>query len=204
MIIADIAISIRECFAGASHVSEIDGTPRLVIHRPWDRVDAGIGTGHKTPCFGYTSAAMVGCFVGSTFASCPRTAILTERAISCVMAYLPSTIPMSRSGRYCKSASNRDLGSRRRGSLIYTSFCRYGLSEDHIATTPHDINRQSATSGHSITVHSANLKKNQPIADDQSMLRRLFPAWPISTASAGSPKHSDTRWLLCWKKSFIF
>src|SRR5882672_10657306 len=32
-------------------------------------------------------------------------------------------------------------GSRRRGSLIYTSFCRYGLSEDHIATTPHDINR---------------------------------------------------------------
>src|ERR1700674_1484337 len=48
---------------------------------------------------------------------------------------------MSRSGRYCKSASNRDLGSRRRGSLIYTSFCRYGLSEDHIATTPHYINR---------------------------------------------------------------
>ena len=48
---------------------------------------------------------------------------------------------MSRSRRYCKSASNRDLGSRRRGSLIYTSFCRYGLSEDHIATTPHDINR---------------------------------------------------------------
>ena len=50
-----------------------------------------------------------------------------------------STIPVSRSGdsvnRY------RDLGSRRRGSLIYTSFCRYGLSEDHIATTPHDINR---------------------------------------------------------------
>ena len=37
--------------------------------------------------------------------------------------------------------SNRDLGSRRRRSLIYTSFCRYGLSEDHIATTPHDINR---------------------------------------------------------------
>jgi len=33
------------------------------------------------------------------------------------------------------------LGSRLRGSLIYTSFCRYGLSEDHIATTPHDINR---------------------------------------------------------------
>jgi len=37
--------------------------------------------------------------------------------------------------------TNRDLGSRWRGSLIYTSFCRYGLSEDHIATTPHDINR---------------------------------------------------------------
>jgi hypothetical protein len=37
--------------------------------------------------------------------------------------------------------SNRDLGSRRRGSLIYTSFCRYGLSEDRIATTPHDITR---------------------------------------------------------------
>jgi hypothetical protein len=34
VIIADIAISIRECFAGASHVSEIDGTPRSVIHRP--------------------------------------------------------------------------------------------------------------------------------------------------------------------------
>src|SRR5467141_2180443 len=48
---------------------------------------------------------------------------------------------MSRSRRYCKSASNRDLGSRRRGSPIYTSFGRYGLSEDHIATTPHDINR---------------------------------------------------------------
>src|SRR6266851_3029342 len=67
--IADIAISIRGRFAGASHVSEIDGTPRSVIHRPWDRVDAGIWTGHKTPCFGYACAAMVGCFVGSTFAS---------------------------------------------------------------------------------------------------------------------------------------
>jgi hypothetical protein len=44
-------------------------------------------------------------------------------------------------GKYCKSTSNRDPGSRRRGSLIYTSFCRYGLSEDHIAITPHDINR---------------------------------------------------------------
>ena len=29
----------------------------------------------------------------------------------------------------------------RRGSLIYTSFWRYELSEDHIATTPHDIDR---------------------------------------------------------------
>ena len=58
--IADIAISIRGRFAGASHVSEIDGTPRSVIHRPRDRVDAGIGTGHKTPCFGYACAAMVG------------------------------------------------------------------------------------------------------------------------------------------------
>jgi hypothetical protein len=68
--IADIAISIRGRFAGAGHVSEIDGTPRSVIHRPWDRVDAGIGTGHKTPCFGYACAAMVGwCFVGSAFAS---------------------------------------------------------------------------------------------------------------------------------------
>jgi hypothetical protein len=37
--------------------------------------------------------------------------------------------------------TNRDPGCRRRGSLIYTGFCRYGLSEDHIATTPHDINR---------------------------------------------------------------
>jgi hypothetical protein len=52
-----------------------------------------------------------------------------------------STIPGESFGRYCKSASNRDLGSRRRGSLIYTGFCRYGLSEDHIATTPHHINR---------------------------------------------------------------
>jgi hypothetical protein len=47
----------------------------------------------------------------------------------------------SSGGRYCKSASNRDLGSRRCGSLIYTSFCRYGLSEDHIATRPHHINQ---------------------------------------------------------------
>src|SRR5229473_8288821 len=67
--IADIAISIRGRFAGANHESEINGTPRSVIHRPWDRVDAGVGTGHKTPCFGYACAAMVGCFVGSTFAS---------------------------------------------------------------------------------------------------------------------------------------
>ncbi len=52
-----------------------------------------------------------------------------------------STIPGESFGRYCKSASNRALGSRRRGSLIYTSFCRHGLSEDHIATTPHDIDR---------------------------------------------------------------
>jgi hypothetical protein len=34
--IADIAISIRARFAGASHVSEIKGTPRSVIHRLWD------------------------------------------------------------------------------------------------------------------------------------------------------------------------
>jgi hypothetical protein len=34
-----------------------------------------------------------------------------------------------------------DPGSRRRRSPIYTSFCRYGLSEDHIRTTPHDITR---------------------------------------------------------------
>jgi hypothetical protein len=66
--IADIAISIRGLFAGASHVSEIDGMPRSVIHRSWDRVDAGIGTGHKTLCFGYACAAMVGC-LGSAFAS---------------------------------------------------------------------------------------------------------------------------------------
>src|SRR5712664_682542 len=67
--IADIAISIRGRFAGASHVSEIDGTPRSVSIDLGTRVDAGIGTGHKTPCFGYPCAAMVGCFVGSTFAS---------------------------------------------------------------------------------------------------------------------------------------
>jgi hypothetical protein len=34
---------------------------------------------------------------------------------------------------------NRDPGSRRRRSLIYTGSCRHGLSEGHIATTPHDI-----------------------------------------------------------------
>jgi len=67
--IADIAISISGRFVDASHVSEIDGTPRSVIHRPWDRVDSEIGTGHKTPCFGYACAAMVGCFVGSSFAN---------------------------------------------------------------------------------------------------------------------------------------
>jgi hypothetical protein len=27
-------------------------------------------------------------------------------------------------------------------------------------------------------------QNNQPIVDDQSMLRRLFPVWPISTAAA--------------------
>src|SRR5260370_35627911 len=31
--------------------------------------NAGIGTGHKTPCFGYACAALVGSFVGSTFAT---------------------------------------------------------------------------------------------------------------------------------------
>jgi hypothetical protein len=64
----------------------------------------------------------------------------------CIVAVLPLQAqiyhnPGESFGRYCKSASNRDLWSRRRGSLIYTSFCRYRLSEDHIATTPHDINR---------------------------------------------------------------
>src|SRR5260221_12792124 len=64
----------------------------------------------------------------------------------CIVAVLRSKtkyspIPGESFGRSCKSASNRDLGSRRRGSLIYPSFCRYGLSEDHIATTPHDVNR---------------------------------------------------------------
>jgi hypothetical protein len=52
-----------------------------------------------------------------------------------------STIPMSRSGDTVNRRPIVTLGSRRGGSLIYTSFCRYVLSEDHIATTPHDINR---------------------------------------------------------------
>ena len=74
------------------------------------------------------------CFVVERYCGC-RASLLSFRSKP---KY--SSIPISR-GRYCKSASNRDLGSRRRGSLIYTSFCRYGLSEDHIAATPHDINR---------------------------------------------------------------
>ena len=39
-------------------------------------VDAGIGTGHKTPCFGYACAALVGSFVGSTFRTCRRPKLL--------------------------------------------------------------------------------------------------------------------------------
>ena len=48
---------------------------------------------------------------------------------------------MSRSGDTVNRRPIVTLGGRRRGSLIYTSFCRYGLSEDHIATSPHNINR---------------------------------------------------------------
>src|SRR5712692_10999104 len=90
-------------------------------------------TREQSPVSWRTSLVM--CFVVERYSGC--------RASSLFFRSKPkySTIPMSRSGRYCKSASNRDLGSRRRGSLIYTSFCRYGLSEDHIATTPLDINR---------------------------------------------------------------
>jgi hypothetical protein len=36
------------------------------------RVDAGIGTGHKTPCFGYWDA-LFGCLLGSAFASWSET-----------------------------------------------------------------------------------------------------------------------------------
>jgi hypothetical protein len=66
-------------------------------------------------------------------------------AVLSLQAQIYSTIPMSRSGdtvnRRPIVTFDRDLGSRRRGPLIYASFCRYGLSEDHIATTLQDINR---------------------------------------------------------------
>ena len=71
------------------------------------------------------------CFVVERYSGCRESSLLFRSKPKY------STTPMSRSGRYCKSASNR----RPRGPLIYTSFCRYGLSQDHIATTPHDINR---------------------------------------------------------------
>src|SRR5258705_12370694 len=71
----------------------------------------------------------------------PRTAILKERAITCVMTYLPCDALWWSGTADALHRRNRDFGSPRRGSLIYTSFCRYGLSEDHITATPPDINR---------------------------------------------------------------
>jgi hypothetical protein len=50
-------------------ISSSNAETTKCIHRPWDRVDAGIGIGHKTPCFGYACAALAGSFAGSNFAS---------------------------------------------------------------------------------------------------------------------------------------
>ena len=52
-----------------------------------------------------------------------------------------STIPVSRSGDTVNRRPIVTPGGRRRRSLIYTSFCQYGLFEDHITTMPLDINR---------------------------------------------------------------
>src|SRR5260370_4761029 len=137
----------------------------------------------------------------------PRTSILKERAITCVMTYLPCNVLCGGAalrmtsivavlslqaqiqhnsdesfGRYCKSASNRDLGSRRRGSLIYTSFCRYGLSEDHIATTPHDINR-FRIAALSLDEYAAGLAYMAGLAHDAGQSAYdLFKNYPQSPA----------------------
>ena len=44
-------------------------------------------------------------------------------------------------GQHLRELVRGIAAQRRRGALIYTSFCRYGLFEDHIATAPHDIDR---------------------------------------------------------------
>jgi len=84
--------------------------------------------------------------------------------------------------RYCKSASNRDLGSPRRGSLIYASFCRYGLSEDHIATTPHDITR-FRIAALSLDDYAAGLAYMAGLAQDAGQSAYdLFKDYPQSPA----------------------
>src|SRR3982074_3158610 len=69
----------------------------------------------------------------------PRTAILKERAITCVMTYLPCDA-LWWSGtaddlhRRCSLAPSSNIAQfRRRRSLIYNSFCRNGRSEDYAA-----------------------------------------------------------------------
>jgi len=61
-----------------------------------------------------------------------------------------------------------------------------------------------ATSSHSITVHSAKLKTTSRSLAINQCSGGTFLRDQYRQLSAGSPKHSDTRWLLCWKKSFIF
>jgi hypothetical protein len=46
---------------GAGHVSESTGAA-IFYPSTWDRVDAGIETRHKMPCFGFARAAIAGCF----------------------------------------------------------------------------------------------------------------------------------------------
>jgi hypothetical protein len=96
---------------------------------------------------------------------------------------------------YCKSASNRDPGSGRRRSLIYTSFCQYGLFEEHITTTPLDINR-FRIAALSLDDYAAGLVYMAGLAHDAGQSTYdLFDAFYVS----GMRIHREKAKALCLK-----
>src|SRR5260370_38433989 len=97
-----------------------------------------------------------------------------------------STIPMSRSGDTVNRRPIVTLGVGG-GSLIYTSFCRYVLSEDHIATTPHDINR-FRIAALSLDDYAAGLAYIAGLAHDAGQsASHLFKDSPQSPPWHGTP-----------------
>ncbi len=91
-----------------------------------------------------------------------------------------STIPVSRTGDTVNRRPIVTLGVGGCRSLICTGFCRNGLSEGHIATTPHDINR-FRIAALSLDNHAARLVYAAGLAHDaRQSAYGLFKDYPQS------------------------